>query len=113
MEKKALSDSMVYQEERFTKKILFQKGDSVAFVLNFLPGQQLPSHTHPGAEVYIQALKGNGTIQVNESEYELFEGEIIHLSGEETFSYRNSGDHPSSLHVVLCKIPSPAYTKEI
>lgn len=113
MEKKNLVESMVYQEERFTKKILFQKGDTVAFNLNFMPGQQLPSHTHPGAEVYIQALKGTGSIQVDDAEYELIEGELIHLSGEETFSYRNSSDQPSSLHVVLCKIPSPAYAKEI
>ncbi|WP_342437337.1 cupin domain-containing protein [Paenibacillus sp. FSL L8-0436] len=113
MEKKTLVEAIQYQEERFTKKILFQKGDSVMFMLNFMPGQQLPAHKHPGADVFILALKGNGIINVNDVEQDLAEGDVIHLAGDESFSYRNNGHQPASLHVVISKVPGPAYTQEI
>ncbi|WP_150275533.1 cupin domain-containing protein [Paenibacillus tepidiphilus] len=113
MEKKSLQEAMEYREERLTKKILFQKGDSVAFVLNLLPGQQLPPHQHPGADVYIVALKGNGSIQVNEAQEAFGEGDVIHVAGDETFAYLNSGDEPASLYVVLSKIPSPVYAQGV
>lgn len=32
MEKKNIAEAVQYQEERFTKKIIFQKGDSVVFL---------------------------------------------------------------------------------
>lgn len=113
MEKKNVQDVMQYQEERFTKKIIFQQGESVVFVLNFMPGQKLPVHKHPGADVYIMALKGNGTIHVNEVEQPFAEGETIYINGDESFAYTNDSTSPSSLHVVLSKLPSPAYAKEI
>ncbi|KUP22142.1 cupin domain-containing protein [Paenibacillus sp. DMB5] len=113
MEKKNIQDAIQHLEERFTKKVLFQKGDSVVFVLNFMPGQKLPAHTHPGADVYIYALQGSGTITVNEADQEFSEGEIIHIADDEVFAYRNSGSTPASLHVVLSKLPGPAYAKEI
>lgn len=95
------------------KKILFQKGDSVMFMLNFMPDQQLPAHKHPGADVFILALKGNGIINVNDVEQDLAEGDVIHLAGDESFSYCNNGHQPASLHVVISKVPGPAYTQEI
>ncbi|WP_342563215.1 cupin domain-containing protein [Paenibacillus sp. FSL R7-0345] len=113
MEKKNISEAIQHLEERFTKKVLFQKGDSVVFVLNFMPGQKLPAHTHPGADVYIYALQGSGTITVNDADQEFAEGEVIHIAEDEVFAYRNSGNIPSSLHVVISKLPSAAYAKEI
>jgi quercetin dioxygenase-like cupin family protein len=113
MEKKSVTEAIQYQEERFTKKILFQKGDSVVFILNFMPGQQLPAHTHPGAEVYIYALRGSGTITVNDREEDFTEEEVIHIAENESFAFRNSSNLPASLHVVISKLPSPAYAKEI
>ncbi|OKP87870.1 cupin domain-containing protein [Paenibacillus sp. P32E] len=113
MEKKTVAEAIHYQDERFTKRILFQKGDSLVFVLNFMPDQQLPVHKHPGSEVYILALKGEGTIQVNDIDYPFAEGEILHIAGDESFAYKNSSDQPASLHVVLSKTPNSMYSKEI
>ncbi|MNI66592.1 Cupin domain protein [compost metagenome] len=113
MEKKTVAEAIQYHEEHFTKRVLFQKGDSLVFVLNFMPGQQLPVHKHPGAEVYLLALKGKGNIQVNEADYAFVEGDILHIAGDESFAYTNTSDQPASLHVVLSKTPSPMYAKEI
>ncbi|NQX49411.1 cupin domain-containing protein [Paenibacillus tritici] len=113
MEKKNIAEVIQYQEERFTKKIIFQKGESVVFVLNFMPGQKLPVHKHPGADVYILALHGDGVIHVNEEEFSLVQGETIYITGDESFAYTNNSSSPSSLHVVLSKLPSADYAKEI
>jgi quercetin dioxygenase-like cupin family protein len=113
MEKKNVTEAIQHQEDRFTKKILFKQGDSVVFVLNFMPGQQLPVHKHPGADVYLMALKGNGTVSVNEVEYDFTEGDVLYIHGEESFAYHNNGSVPSSLHVVIANVPGPAFTQEI
>ncbi|WP_379163847.1 cupin domain-containing protein [Paenibacillus sp. sgz5001063] len=113
MEKKNTTEAIQYQDERFTKKILFQKGESLVFILNFMPGQQLPVHKHPGSDVYILALKGDGTIQVNDLDYPFTEGETLHIAGDESFAYKNTSVQPASLHVVLSKIPNSQYSKEI
>ncbi|UQZ33724.1 cupin domain-containing protein [Paenibacillus sp. PK3_47] len=113
MELKTVTEAIQYQEDRFTKKILFKQGDSVAFVLNFMPGQQLPVHKHPGSDVYLLALKGSGTVYVDEVEHIFAEGDVLYIGGEESFAYLNSGSLPASLHVVIAKVPGPAYTQEI
>jgi len=113
MEKKLVSEAVKYQEDRFTKKVLFQKGESVVFVLNFMPEQTLPTHKHPGTDVYILGLEGHGTMTIDGENVELNQGEVIHISGEEEFAYKNTSSAPSSLHVVLCKIPSPVYAQEV
>lgn len=113
MEKKSLSELKDYQGERFTKRIAYQKGESVVFILNFLPGQELPPHKHPNTDVFILALNGSGTITVDGNDSALEQGEILHLEGEETFSYRNSGDEPASLYVTLTKIPDARYAQNI
>ncbi|WP_040949125.1 cupin domain-containing protein [Gorillibacterium massiliense] len=113
MERKSLQDAVEYAEDKFTKRILFKKDDSVAFVLNFLPGQELPVHKHPQADVYILALVGNGTLTINGEESALHQGDVINVNGDEDFSYRNSGSAPASLYVILSHIPTPDYAKKI
>ncbi|WP_163857000.1 cupin domain-containing protein [Paenibacillus elgii] len=53
MEIKRLEAHQSFQEERFTKKVLFQAERTIVFTLNFMPGQQLPVHQHPGSQVYV------------------------------------------------------------
>ena len=104
---------MEYSEEKFTKRIIYKKGETTAFVLNFLPGQQLPIHKHPGTEVYLYVVTGNGTIVIDGKESEVSEADLIHVSSEEEMSFNNSGKEPVSLYVVLSKIPSELYAKNI
>lgn len=113
MEKLTLESLQDYQTDKFTKRIAFKKGESVVFVLNFMPGQGLPTHTHPGTDVFILALEGNGTVTVNEQASPLNKGDIIHVEGSEAFAYTNSGLQPASLYVTLTKVPSPEYAQNI
>lgn len=102
-----------YSEERFTKRVIFNNGDSTAFVLNFMPGQKLPAHKHPGAEVYLFVLNGQGTIIIDGKETEVKESDLIHTSDDEELAFTNSGNEPVSLYVVLSKLPNQDYAKNI
>lgn len=113
MELKSLNEAQVFNGDRFTKRILFQNGDSLVFVLNFMPGQQLPTHKHPGTHVYLTALSGEGTVTVNGQDQLLRLGEVLQLEGDEDLAYRNSGNEPSSIYVWLCKVPAPEYAQPL
>lgn len=113
MEKKSLEAVKEYGADKFTKRILFQKGGSVAFVLNFMPGQALPPHKHPGTAVYILVLEGSGTITVDGVPTEVTKEETICCEGDEQFSFQNTGSDPARLYVVLSKIPDERYVREV
>lgn len=113
MEKQSLLSYIELNEERFTKRVIFKKGESTAFVLNFNPGQQLPPHKHPGTEVYLLVLSGKGTFIIDGTEQDVQENDVIHCAGEETLAFNNSGNEPVSLYVILSKVPSPEYAKDI
>ncbi|MEO2074146.1 MAG: cupin domain-containing protein [Bacillus sp. (in: firmicutes)] len=113
MERNSVKSYMEYSEERFTKRVVYKKGETTAFVLNFFPGQQLPTHKHPGTEVYIFVVTGTGTIMIDGKETEVSEADLIHVNSEEEMSFNNNGNEPVSLYVVLSKIPSENYAKNI
>ena len=113
MDKNSVKAFMEYSEERFTKRVIYKKGETTAFVLNFLPGQQLPTHKHPGTEVYLYVVTGSGTIVIDGTETEVTEADLIHVNDEEEMAFKNSGSEPLSLYVVLSKIPSEQYAKNI
>lgn len=102
-----------FYEQSFTKRIVFKEQDSVVFVLNFLPGQALPPHKHPGSDVYLLVLSGSGTIKVDGNNAQVKEGDVVHCGGEEEFAFENTGSVPTSLYVCLNKIPDVRYAKEI
>ncbi|RDU35252.1 cupin domain-containing protein [Neobacillus piezotolerans] len=113
MDKHSLSQFMEYSSEKFTKRVIFKKGESTAFVLNFTPGQQLPPHKHPGTEVFLLVKGGSGTFTIDGVEHEAVANDVVHCGGEEMFAFKNSGSEPVSLYVVLTKVPSPEYAKDI
>jgi quercetin dioxygenase-like cupin family protein len=113
MEKNSVKAYIEYSEERFTKRIIYKKGETTAFVLNFLPGQQLPVHKHPGTEVYLYVVTGSGTFMIDGQETEVTEADLVHVGGEEELAFHNTGNEPVSLYVTLSKVPNEQYAKNI
>ncbi|OWA37542.1 cupin [Saccharibacillus sp. O16] len=113
MEKKTWSQFQEYREGQFTKKIVFKKESHVAFVLNFAPGQQLPTHNHPGAVVYLTVLEGSGMMIADGIETPVTTGDVVQVEGHEAFAYRSADDLASSLSVILIQTPSEEYAKEV
>lgn len=113
MQKNHVTQFQEYVEGGFTKRIIRKDEDNVIFVLNFSCGAELPTHNHPGADVYILVLEGSGTATSNGVETAVAEGDILHIAEDENFSYRNGTDVDSSLYVVLTKMPSERYAQNM
>jgi putative CGCGG family rSAM target protein len=113
MEKKSLKEYQEFTAERFTKRIVYQHGDHVIFVLNFMPGQELPLHKHPGTDVYLLVLEGSGTMIADDETMEVAQGDSIHVSGDRNFAFRNTGASNTSLYVFLNKIPDSRYAQNV
>jgi len=113
MEKQTLSHYQEFSEERFTKRIVFKKGDSTVFLLNFLPGQELPPHAHPGSEVFIQMMQGEGTFNVDGEDIVVQQNEVVHCRDQEKMAFKNTGSEPVSLYVMLSKIPDERFAQDL
>ncbi|HEX7057239.1 MAG TPA: cupin domain-containing protein [Bacilli bacterium] len=113
MEIKSLREASEFSSEQFTKRIVYKKGESVVFVLNFNPGQELPPHKHPGTNIFILVLEGNGTITVDGASSEVTAEDVICCEGGEQFSFKNTGSGKARLYVELVKIPDESYAKNI
>ncbi len=113
MERKSLQEVRDFSEEKFTKRVLFQKGESVVFVLNFMPGQSLPPHKHPGTNVFILVQEGKGIINVDGVETAVSTNDALVCEGEEQFSFSNTGSVPARLYVVINKIPNQKYAQNV
>lgn len=101
LQRRRLEDAQVFREETFTKQDLFKQGNTSVFVLNFMPGQSLPAHRHPGQGVYILVLQGKGNVTYDGEELLLAEGDVFYGDGDQKLSVTNGGDEPLSLYVVL------------
>jgi len=113
MEKKSLQDVREFGADKLTKRVLFQKGESVAFVLNFQPGQTLPPHKHPGSAVFLLVVEGAGTMTVDGVATEIVRDDAICVGGDEQFAFENTGAEPARLYVALSKVPDERYTQNI
>ncbi|ARI77738.1 cupin domain-containing protein [Halobacillus mangrovi] len=94
-----------FDENRMTKQMVFEEEKSKAFVLNFMPGQLLPSHSHPYTQVYLLMLDGTGECKIDDHVYKIEKGDTIHCSKEELLSLENTGTERMSVYVVLAREP--------
>ncbi|CAM2947908.1 cupin domain-containing protein [Salinicoccus roseus] len=105
MEKKSAVTAQEFNEERFTKVNVFKKDNSTMFVLNFMPGQKLPEHNHPGHELYLHVARGTGRFTVDDETSGVAEGDVIHIGSEEKISFENDGTEPASIYVTMTRLP--------
>ena len=111
MEKKSLV--IDFNEKNFTKRVVFNEGTSTVFVLNFLPGQQLPLHQHPGTDVILLVLEGKGTVLADGKPTELMKNDVIYCSGDQTFGFQNTSDGKTSCYVMLNRTHDDRFAKDI
>ncbi|MFC4324213.1 cupin domain-containing protein [Litchfieldia salsa] len=112
--KKVLIDEFIeFNEERFTKRVIFKEDESTVFVLNFKQGQTLPTHKHLGTNVYLLVLDGEGSLIINGEKHTIKKNESILCNGEDEFAFENDGPSNVSLYVMLNKIPDKRYSEDI
>ena len=66
----------------------FKKIDSTAFVLNFMPGQELPLHKHQGSDVFIMTIEDKGLFIIDGKEGAATKNDFIHCSDQDIFHLR-------------------------
>ena len=105
MNQKNLRDFIVYNNERLTKKIIYEGKDVLTFVLNLKPGQKLPRHGHEGGTLTIQVLQGTGTIKVNDEALAMQTGQVYFLEGTDLLEVP---EVTSALSLLVNIAPNPS-----
>lgn len=100
---KNISEAQVFDEHRMTKKPLFQEEGSNSFVINLMPGQELPAHRHPGNHVYLFVFEGEGECELDGARHLLSWRDVLHCGESETLSLKNTGRKLMSVYVVLAR----------
>lgn len=104
MEIQTIVTSQQFNEDRFTKIDIIKTKRSVAFMLNFLPGQEMKPHNHPNRELYLQVIKGSGTFSIDGKKVEVNHGDVVYCDEEEKIGFVNTGEDNVSIYVTMTKI---------
>jgi quercetin dioxygenase-like cupin family protein len=113
MKLEKIADKMVYLDNTFTKRILFNEEKVLTFVLNLKNDQELPPHHHEESDLVLHVLTGKGELTVDEKVMDISTGDVVYCVGEEMFSLKNNGGENMSCFVVITPRPSPkAYAAE-
>ncbi len=113
MEIKNVSDSIVFNDKTFTKRILFATDDVLSFVLNMKRGHVLPVHKHENTSLVMIVLSGSGEIQINQEVEKLTKGSVVYAKGEDDFSIP-SVTEDMTIYVTISPNPTnQLYSKEI
>lgn len=107
-----ISSKIVFSDKTFSKRVLFNEDKVLNFVLNMMPGQSLPAHTHENSDLILHVLSGKGEATADGVTQSVSTGDVVHLKGEEMFLLSNTGDENISCFVVIAPNPSAIYSKE-
>jgi Mannose-6-phosphate isomerase len=110
---KNIQDSMVFNENTLTKRILFATPEVLCFVLNLKVGQTLPVHKHEHSELIYYVLTGSGQVRINDGVSEISFGSVGSAKGQDDFSIPLVKED-LSLYVTVSPNPSnEMYSKSI
>lgn len=113
MKLEKIADKIVYLDNTFTKRVLFNEEKVLTFVLNLKNGQELPPHQHEESDLVLHVIAGKGELTVDGKVSNIEVGDVIYCVGEEMFSLKNNSNENMSCFVVIAPRPSPkAYANE-
>jgi quercetin dioxygenase-like cupin family protein len=108
-----LRDRIVYLENSLTKRVIFNEEKVLTFVLNMMPGQELPPHQHEDSDLVMHVLTGSAELTVDDNTQTITTGDVVHCVGNEVFSMKNNTNENLSCFVVIAPRPTPkAYAQE-
>lgn len=104
MIKGSKQDAQIFDEARFTKVDIIKTRESSAFMLNFLPGQDLKPHTHPDRELYLLVVNGEIEISIDEEVATYKAGDVLLCEDNEKIGLINHSDDPVSVYATMTKV---------
>jgi len=106
-----LDDYKVEPENKVAKRVIFNDGQALAFILNIAEGEQLPPHTHFESTVLLQVLNGEAEFLIDERSVKAVKGDLIQIDGQEEMRVNNTGQEILELYVTISPTPpSEKYT---
>lgn len=113
MKLERIRDKMVYLENSLTKRVIFNEEKVLNFVLNLMPGQELPPHQHEESDLVMYVVSGGAELTVDGKAQDITVGDIVYCTGEEVFSMKNNTNENLSCFVVITPRPTPKiYSQE-
>jgi len=103
MELHKLAQFQKFDEARFTKVDFVKNRRSMGFVLNFLPGQDMMAHHHPGKDLFLYVLEGEGTFTVDGEEVAVSQGNSLYCEAGEKIGFINTSDGKVSVMGTMTK----------
>lgn len=108
MDFRNLENSIEFNNNQLTKKIIFSNEQILSFVLNLKRGQTLPVHKHENSSVVLNVLQGKGELQINDEIQKIQKGSAALANGKDEFGIP-SVEEDLSLFVSIS--PRPNNTK--
>lgn len=104
MENSTITAAQQFDEKRFTKIDIVKTRRSVAFMLNFLPDQEMRPHNHPNRELYLLVMEGSGTFNIDGEKFEAKQGDVLLCNEDEQIGFVNTGGKNVSIYVTMTKL---------
>lgn len=111
MEKLPIIVAKKFRDRGFSKVNIYRNRSNTVFLLNFNPGQQMPAHYHPGCELFMHVLNGNGTFTIDGKSIEATKDDVVHVLGTEKLGFTNTSDGQVSVYVTLCTVDAQEFVE--
>lgn len=95
----------IFDDNTFTKRDIETEGKTKRFVLNFMPGQILPTHQHPKTTLFFHVIEGKGRFFLDQHSYSITAHDFFYCHGDQGISVENNGKERLSIYVIM--IPNP------
>jgi quercetin dioxygenase-like cupin family protein len=113
MKLEKIKDKMVFLEGSLTKRVVFNEEKILNFILNLMPGQELPPHQHEDSDLVMHVVAGGAELTVDGNTQNITTGDVVYCTGNEVFSMKNNTNENLSCFVVIAPRPMPKlYSQE-
>jgi mannose-6-phosphate isomerase-like protein (cupin superfamily) len=108
--KKGYKDNIekLTQENESFRKVLYTGEESQLVLMSLLPGEDIGQEVHPDNDQFFRFEAGKGKVIINETEYEVSDGDAVIVPKGAEHNVINTGDERLKLYTIY----SPAHHKD-
>jgi mannose-6-phosphate isomerase-like protein (cupin superfamily) len=100
-------DTLTKENENF-RKVLYTGERSQLVLMSLLPGEDIGSEVHPDNDQFFRFEAGNGKVVINETEYEVGDGDAVLVPRGSQHNVINTGADRLKFYTIY----SPAHHKD-
>jgi mannose-6-phosphate isomerase-like protein (cupin superfamily) len=100
-------DTLTKENENF-RKVLYTGERSQLVLMSLLPGEDIGSEVHPDNDQFFRFEAGNGKVVINETEYEVGDGDAVLVPRGAQHNVINTGADRLKFYTIY----SPAHHKD-